>query len=192
MNKLSRQDIKLNDQYAGEREDTRKRIITLKKLRRIEVGDRLTFTFENRETIRYQIQEMMRIEHISDEKKIQFELDVYNELIPEKDTLSATMFIEISDQHQIKTLLDQFQGLDGQNTVVMKVNGKESPAEFEEGHSKEDRISAVHYVKFHLNENQKKNFKNGEVVLEVRHPSYKASTKLTPEQQQEISKDLEI
>jgi hypothetical protein len=191
MNKLTREDIQLNDQYARERENTRKTIIALKKLRRVEVGDRLTFTFENRETIRYQIQEMMRIEHISDEQKIQFELDVYNELIPERDTLSATMFIEIQDQDKIKTFLDQFQGLDQSNTVVLRVNGEESPARFEEGHSKEDRISAVHYVKFHLNDNQKKNFRNGDVVLEVRHPSYNAGAKLTPEQKQEIGKDLE-
>jgi len=191
MNKLTREDIKLNDQYTRDRENTRKTIIALKKLRRVEVGDRLTFTFENRETIRYQIQEMMRIEHISDEQKIQFELDVYNELIPEKDTLSATMFIEIPEQDKLKTLLDQFQGLDQRNSVVLTVNSEESPAQFEEGHSREDRISAVHYVKFHLNESQKKNFRNGEVVLEVRHPSYNKSTKLTSEQKQEINKDLE-
>src|SRR5215467_9509121 len=123
MNKLTREDIKLNDQYADEREGTRKTIIALKKLRRVEIGDRLTFTFENRDTIRYQIQEMMRIEHISDERKIQFELDVYNELIPENNTLSATMFIEIQDQEKIKTFLDQFQGLDQKNTVLLKVNG---------------------------------------------------------------------
>src|SRR5947208_16100544 len=103
MKKLSRSDIVSNEQYLKMREETRKKVIALRKLRRIEAGERLSFTFENRETVAYQIQEMMRVEHIADEQKIQHEIDVYNDLIPPAGSLSATMIIAIQDADKIKS-----------------------------------------------------------------------------------------
>jgi hypothetical protein len=190
MEKLSRKDIIRNEEYLKEREQRRKRIIDLKKLRRVEVGQQLSFTFENRETVQYQIQEMMRVEKISDEEKIRHEIEVYNDLIPEPGSLSATMFIEIPEMDKVKTSLDRFQGLDGEKTVYLSIDDKPSYAQFEPGHSKEDRISAVHYVKFPLTPDQIRNFKNADVELRVDHPAYKASTKLTAEQKEELAKDL--
>jgi uncharacterized protein DUF3501 len=190
MKKLTRADIVSNEQYSQERDDRRKKIIALKRNRRVQVGSQLSFTFENRETLKYQIQEMMRIERIQDEDKIHFEIDTYNSLIPELGSLSATMFIEIQEADQIKSTLDRLQGLDRPGTVLLKLGSDQIPAQFEPDHSKEDRISAVHYVMFALSSDQARNFVNLPVEIQVRHPDYSASTALTEEQRIEIGKDL--
>jgi hypothetical protein len=141
--------------------------------------------------MRYQIQEMMRVEWIQDEEKIQFEIDTYNSLIPEPGTLSATMFIEIQDMNQMKAILDKFQGLDRSGIVLLKLGSDRIPAEFEPGHSKEDRISAVHYVNFRLTPEQRNRFISSPVEIQIRHPEYAASAALTEDQRNELGKDLE-
>ena len=190
MKKLTRHDIFLNEEYLKEREERRKIIIALKRNRRVQVGPRLSVTFENRETIRYQIQEMMCVERIQDEEKIQFEIDTYNSLIPEPGNLSATMFIEIQDMNLIKAILEKLQGLDQTGVVLLKLGSDEIPAEFEPGHSKEDRISAVHYVTFRFTPEQRKRFISSPVEIQVRHPEYAASAALTEDQRNEIGNDL--
>lgn len=190
MRKLTTADVMRNEEYMKQREDRRKEIIAKKKFRRVGVGEQISFTFENHDTVLYQIQEMLRVERINDDEKIQQEVDVYNELIPEDGSLSATMFIEIPDMERIKTILDAFQGLDRPNTVFLKIGGGQSFAEFEEGHSKEDRISAVHYVRFRLSPEQVKNFRDQKVELHVNHPAYTAQTVLSDEQKREIASDL--
>ncbi len=190
MKKLRRSDIVPNEEYLKESEERRRRVIALKRNRRIQVGPRLSFTFENRETIRYQIQEMMRVERIQDEDKIQFEIDTYNTLIPEPGTLSATMFIVIQEMDQIRPMLDRLQGLDRTGTVLLQLGSERVPADFEPGHSKEDRISAVHYVTFRLSPEQAKHFVSSPVEIQVRHPEYAVTAALTEEQRLEIGKDL--
>src|SRR3972149_7744481 len=190
MRKLTRSDIKTNEEYANEREDRRRRIIALKKLRRVEVGDRLSLNFENRETVAYQIQEMMRVEKIIDESKIQFEIDIYNSLIPETDALSATMFIEIKEAADMRAILDSLQGLDQPGSVYIRIDGEEIPAEFEPGHSREDRISAVHYVTFRFTKDQIRKFLDAGLEIHVRHPAYQAKAAFTAEQRRELIKDF--
>jgi hypothetical protein len=190
MKKLTREDIVSNEKYLHERDDRRKTMIALKRKRRVEVGPQLSFTFENRETLKYQIQEMMRVERIQDEDKIQFEIDTYNSLIPEPGSLSATMFIEIQEPNQIKSTLDRLQGLDRPGVVLLKLGGEQIPAQFEPGHSKEDRISAVHYLMFALSSEQSRNFVNLPVEIQVKHHEYSATAALTEEQRIEIGKDL--
>lgn len=190
MKKLIRSDIISNEQYLRERDNRRQKVIALKRNRRVQVGPQLSFTFENRETLKYQIQEMMRVERIQDEDEIQFEIDTYNTLIPEPGSLSATMFIEIQEIDQIKTMLDRLQGLDRPGAVLLKLGSDRIPAQFEPGHSKEDRISAVHYVTFALSAEQARNFVSSPVEIQVRHPEYSATAALTEEQRIEIGKDL--
>ena len=190
MNKLNLSELLSIEDYLKVREERRKEIIALKKKRRIEVGPRLSFTFENRQTVAYQIQEMMRVENITDEKKIQFEVDMYNDLIPDPGCLSATLFIEIPERNQIRNVLDTFQGLDSPDAVYMTVGNEKVPAQFEEGHSREDRISAVHYVRFYLSQEQVAKFAGAQVEIHVKHPKYIASTALTSEQKEQLAKDL--
>jgi Protein of unknown function (DUF3501) len=190
MKKVIASDVLPNEEYLKVRDVRRKEIIALKNRRRISVGPRLTFTFENRNTVIYQIQEMMRVENIKDPPKIQNEIDVYNDLIPDPNCLSATLFIEISDNGQIRDILDSMQGLDAKDIVYLRVGGETIAAEFEPGHSKEDRISAVHYVRFRLSVDQAQRFRDSQVEIHVQHPNYRVSAALTSDQKKELAKDL--
>ncbi len=190
MKQLTRADILENKDYLQIRNQRRSEMIELKKKRRIQVGPRISFTFENRETVAYQIQEMMRVEYITDPERIQFEIDVYNDLIPQPGSLSATLFIEISDSSQIRTVLDSLQGLDAPDTVVITIGEDKVFAEFEPGHSKEDRISAVHYVRFLLTPDQIRRFLESQVEIRIKHPAYTAVAALMREQKEQLSSDL--
>ena len=85
------------------------------------VGESIAFLFENRETLLYQVQEMIRVEHISEPDKIQDELDTYNALLPQPRELSATMFIQITDQEHLKEQLDLLMGIDGDNVATLRL-----------------------------------------------------------------------
>src|SRR5215470_1245959 len=110
--------------------------ITLKRARRVSAGPHLSFVFENRDTLLFQIQEMCRVERITDDVRIQGEIDVHGALLPRRGELSATLMIEIADKDQIKPVLDHFMGIDTGQCVWMQV-GREFAAagEFEAGHS---------------------------------------------------------
>src|SRR6476469_1643428 len=142
MNPLTKADLLSYEDYERSRDAFRTRIIALKQRRRLSVGDKITLVFENRETIQFQIQEMIRAERIVDPGKVQNELDVYNALLPAKGELSATLFIEITESDQIERDLDAFQGIDRGQTVALLAGSSAVYGNFEGGHSKEDKISA--------------------------------------------------
>ena len=148
MTPLTQDDLLSHAEYETQRQAFRQRIIALKKRRRIALGNLITMVFENRETIQFQIQEMIRVERIFDPHKVQEELNVYNALLPAHGELSATLFIEINEDKQIKPVLDTFQNLDRDRTVAIHVANQSVFAEFEAGHSKEGKISAVHFIRF--------------------------------------------
>jgi hypothetical protein len=134
------------------RTDARARIIALKKDRRLTVGPNLSLLFENRATVLFQIQEMVRTERIVDERRIQDEVDVYNALIPAPGELSATLFIEIPDlarlgPERVRETVNRFQGLD-RDAVLLAVGSHRIPARWEAGRSSEEKMAAVHYVRF--------------------------------------------
>src|SRR5215470_3580811 len=146
MKKVALDDILGFNAYEKVRPEHRQRIIELKKNRRVSIGDKISLLFENRDTVIFQIQEMLRAERISDLDKIRDEITVYNELVPEHSELSATLFIEIEDQTHLRDDLLKFLGID--ETVFLQVGPHRIRATFEEGRSKEDKISAVQYVRF--------------------------------------------
>lgn len=148
MKTLSCQDVLSIEDYEKQRESFRSRIIALKQRRRISLGPLITLVFENRETLRFQVQEMVRVERIVDPVKVQDELDVYNALMPSLGELSATLLIEITDEAVMKEWLDRFMGLDRGQTVAIVAGGEQAFGEFEGGHSHETKISAVHFVRF--------------------------------------------
>lgn len=194
MKKIELSEVKNIYEYEKIRENFRNYIIDLKKKRRIEVGNRVSLVFENRDTVLFQIQEMMRAERMVDDEEIKFEVDTYNELIPEKNELSATLFIEVDDPQLLRPVLDSFIGLDRGNHVYLQIGDKHKIyADFEEGHSKEDRISAVHFIKFKFKPEQIEDFKNfqNELRLVIDHPNYKASAIISDETRKELIKDLE-
>lgn len=180
-------------EYEKVRERMRGRVIDLKRVRRVQVGRHLSFVFENRDTVLFQIQEMCRVERITDDAKIRDELDVYNALLPGAGELSATLFIEITDKAEIQPVLDRFMGIDTGPTVWIQV-GKDFavPGEFEAGHSDEERgkLSAVHFVRFAFPPDAIRAFMDSPVHLVVDHPAERARVELSPETKAELIKDL--
>jgi len=194
MRKVELAEVKNIYEYEKIRDDFRKYIIELKKRRRISVGDRVTLVFENHDTVLFQIQEMMRAERMVDDDEIKFEVETYNQLIPEKDELSATLFIEVDDPKLLRPVLDSFIGLDRGNHVYLQIGDKHKIyAQFEEGHSKEDRISAVHFIKFKFTPEQINDFKDfrNEVKVVIDHQNYKAEAVVSDGMRQELIKDFD-
>jgi hypothetical protein len=184
-------------EYERVREAMRARIIEEKKKRRVSVGDSLTFLFENRDTVLFQIQEMIRTERIVEEAKVQDELDAYNALIPDAGELSATLFIEIPglvhmSQDEVRRTVNRFQGLDRQGVSLRVGERFPLPARFEEGHSKEEKMSAVHYLRFVVPVEARLALGDAgqRAHLVVDHPNYAAEGDLPAETRAELLKDL--
>ncbi|HXG22637.1 MAG TPA: DUF3501 family protein [Methylomirabilota bacterium] len=191
MKKVTLDEIMGLERYERVREEFRRRIIALKKNRRVPVGDRITFVFENHDTVLFQIQEMLRTERITDLDKVRFEVEVYNELVPEEGELSATMLIEITEQEQIRPELVRLIGID--KSVSLHVGDRYAiPGVFEAGRSKEDNISAVQYVRFSLPLDARVAFRDEQqpVWLVIDHPNYQAQTILTPEVRRSLAVEL--
>jgi hypothetical protein len=180
-------------EYERVREARRRRVIELKAVRRVPVGRHLSFVFENRETVWFQIQEMIRAERIVDEAKIADEVEVYNSLLPGPGELSATMFIEITESSQIKPVLDRLMGIDTGDYVRMEVGPYTIPGVFEAGRSDQERgkISAVHFVRFALPPAAQRIFRVAEVALAVDHPHEQGRTVLPAATRASLAEDLE-
>jgi uncharacterized protein DUF3501 len=180
-------------EYEKVRAEMRGQVIELKRARRVPVGRHLSFVFENRETVLFQIQEMCRVERITDDAKIQDELDVYNALLPRGGALSATLFIEITDKDQIQTVLDRFMGIDVGPTVWIQA-GREFavPGQFEAGHSDEEKgkLSAVHFVRFAFPPEAVRAFAAEPVHLVVDHPAERARVELSADTKAHLLQDL--
>lgn len=189
MNKIILDDILGFSAYERVRQQFREDIIEKKKRRRVSIGDKVSLVFENRDTVIFQIQEMLRAERITDLDKIREEIAVYNELVPDPGELSATLFLEIEDQSHLREDLLQFLGID--EAVALKIGAQVIPGRFEEGRSKEDKISAVQYVRFSMNAEARQAFARGErAELVIDHPNYKARAILEAEVQQSLAEDL--
>ena len=189
MKKIILDDILGFAAYEKVREEFRREIIDKKKLRRVSVGNNISLVFENRDTVIFQIQEMLRAERITDLDKIRQEIAVYNELIPNPGELSATLFIEIEDQTHLRDELLKFLGID--EAVMFKVGELHVPGRFEEGRAKEDKISAVQYVRFPFDAAARRAFIAGaRTELAVDHANYRASTVLSSAVQKSLSQDL--
>ena len=189
MKKVLLDDILGFNAYENVRDEFRQRIIALKRKRRVIVGDKVSLVFENRDTVIFQIQEMLRAERIGDLDKIREEISVYNELIPGDGELSATMFLEIEDQTHLRDDLLKFLGID--EAVSLKVGNHKVPAQFESGRSKEDKISAVQYVRFPFTAEAIRAWQGGEQAeVVIDHPNYRVAVPLASETQRSLAEDL--
>jgi Protein of unknown function (DUF3501) len=184
-------------EYEKARDAMRARVIELKRNRRVPVGDNLTFLFENRDTVLFQIQEMVRTERIVDEARIQEEIDAYNALIPGPGELSATLFIEIPElvrmsSDEVRRTINRFQGLDHGGVTLRLGDRAPIPARFEEGHSKEEKMAAVHYLRFSVPPDARAAFADPRQAarLVVDHPSYRAGADIPPATRAELLADL--
>jgi hypothetical protein len=192
MRTLTSEDILSIEEYEKQREAFRSRIIALKQRRRIALGPLISLVFENRETLQFQIQEMVRAERIVEPAKVKDEVDVYNALLPTDQELSATLLIEITDEAAMKEWLDRFMGLDRGRTIAIIAGGESVFGQFEGGHSHETKISAVHFLRFRPSSTMKEAFADlrQPVSLMVDHNGYRETVPVPGSLREEWLADL--
>ena len=192
INKVALSEILDIAQYEKARDEFRRRIIALKKNRRLTVGPRVTFVFENHDTVLFQIQEMMRAERIVNDDAIQHEIDTYNQLLPGENELAATMLIELPDSARIRDEITKFHGVNTGEATYLQIGAGRLPGVFDAGQSDELRISAVQYVRFRFNDAQRDAFATGanEARLVINHPNYHHEASITGAVREELAKDF--
>ena len=176
MPRVTRDSLLTLEAYAKERPSFRARALARKRERTVPLGEHVTLLFEDEITVRYQIQEMLRIEKMFEEAGIQDELDVYNPLIPDGSNLKATMLIEYEDADQRHQALARLKGIE--DRVWLRV-GELPPAYAiaDEDLERENaqKTSSVHFLRFELSPPMISGFKNGaDVAIGVDHPAYQA------------------
>ena len=191
MTKLTLDDIADLREYEREREAFREHVIALKKRRRIALGPFVTLLFENRDTIRFQIQEMARAERMLSDEAIQTELDIYNPLIPESGRLCATLFIELTSEAELREWLPKLVGVE--RSVQLRIGDDVVRARPEDAHeaqlTREDVTASVHYVWFDLTPEQVAALGTAPVTLAVDHPAYQHAATLLPDTVAELQAD---
>ena len=196
MPKLTLSDITDLRAYEREREEFRSHVIELKRRRRIGVGPFVTFVFENAQTIRFQIQEMARVEKIISDEGIETELRIYNPLIPEPGHLAATMFIELTTDAELREWLPKL--VDVERAVEFRLGEGDDAvavpctvdADHEKQLTREEITSSVHYLHFSFTPDQVERFAAGPVRLALAHPAYGHETVLGADTVAELIGDL--
>jgi hypothetical protein len=182
MSKIERGSLLSLEAYARERNAFRARVIEHKKLRTVALGDHITLIFEDELTIRYQVQEMLRIERIFEEAGIQHELEAYNPLVPDGSNLKATMMIEYPDVVERKRALSQLKGVEdrvwvqvGEGARIFAIADEDLERENEE------KTSAVHFLRFEFDAAARAALAGGAgLTVGVDHPQYQARVIVAP------------
>lgn len=190
--KLTLADIADVRAYERERDALRAEVIAVKQRRRISLGTIVTITFENRVTMRHQVQEMARVEKLVTDEAIQEELDIYNTMIPEPGQLCATVFLELTSDDQLREWLPKLVGVE-RSFVFRLPDGSTVRSVTEEQHESQltraDVTAAVHYIRFEFTPDQVAAFGEG-TVLAVDHPGYQEQVELLPATVAELRTDL--
>ena len=182
MKRVTRQEILDYVTYEEQRDRLRKKIMKIKDLRRINVGGVLSFLFENTDTVRYQIQEMVRVERIVKETDILHEIKTYNELLGNSGELGCTLLIEIDDSEERQERLIQW--LDLPNHLYLSLEDESRiRASFDERQIGDSRLSSVQYIKFKT---------GGKTPVSIGSdlPLLTVETVLTDDQRKALSEDL--
>jgi hypothetical protein len=179
--------------YERVRESYRAQVMARKRRRRVALGPIMTLMFECADTVRFQVQEMARVEKILSDDAIQVELDTYNRLLPAVGELSATLFIELTSDGSMREWLPRLVGIERQ--LGVEVDGSVVPSVPEAEHAaalvRETVTPAVHYLRFGFSPAQVEAFAGpGEVALVARHPEYQARTVLPADVRAELLGDL--
>ena len=183
MEKLTRTDLMSLEDYAAKRTEFREKVMQHKKARRIELGPHVTLYFEDRLTIQYQVQEMLRAERIFEAAGIQEELDAYNPLIPDSNMLKATMMIEFEDAEERRAALAKWGGIEDR-VWIARPGGERCYATADEDLERrtQERTSAVHFLRFKLDEATAGSVRSGgPFALGVDHDLYAETVDPVPE-----------
>jgi hypothetical protein len=193
MRKLTVDDIVDTRAYERERDDLRRQIIDLKRLRRVALGPIMTMVFENTVTMRWQVQEMARAERMMRDEQIAHEVETYNQLIPDAGELSATLMIELTSERELREWLPRLVGIEHHVAVVLPDGTRVVGAPSEEDElrlTRDDVTAAVHFLKFRFSSSDVEMFASGPVHIVVDHPDYDHDVLLTPEQHAQLLSDL--
>jgi Protein of unknown function (DUF3501) len=193
MSTITRDSLWSLETYSKNRPAFRSQVIEHKRNRTVHLGEHVTLLFEDEMTIRYQIQEMLRIEKIFDEEGIQHELDSYVPLLPEGRNFKATMLIEYTDAEERAVALTQLKGIE--RKVFIQVEGAAKVyaiADEDLERENEEKTSAVHFLRFDLNKDMAEALKYGVALhMGVDLPAYTvAATTVRPETRTALVKDL--
>ena len=171
------------------RDTLRSEILKIKEHRRVLLGPYLNFLFENRETMRYQVQEMMRVEGIEKEEAIQHEIKTYNQLVPGKDELKATLLIEFEDEATRRVKLKELVGLE--NSIELSTPAGSARAMFDSEQVEPEKLSSVQYVTFSLTAEIGDSIRaKNAVTLKVSHPACTYEVDLNSDQVAALADDL--
>jgi hypothetical protein len=190
---IKRDSLLTLEAYAKQRPQFRAKVIEHKKLRTVHLGANLTLQFEDELTVRYQVQEMLRIERIFEEDGIQHELDAYNPLIPDGGNWKATMMLEYPDAEERRRRLAELKGVE--RKVWVGVEGAPrvwAIADEDLERENDEKTSSVHFLRFELERAARERLRAGaRVALGVDHPNYSARVELSPEQKSALAADLQ-
>jgi hypothetical protein len=178
--------------YARQRNEFRAKVMAHKKRRTVHLGAHVTLQFEDELTIRYQVQEMLRIERIFEEEGIQHELDAYNPLIPDGANWKATMLIEYPDPDERHRMLAQLKGVE-RRVWVQVGSGRRVYAIADEDLEREnaEKTSSVHFLRFELDAAAREQLrKKAGIMVGVDHPRYRAEVEASPEVREALASDL--
>ena len=190
MEKIAVSEIKPADEYNRIRDEYRERLMAIKKHRRVTVGPYLNFLFENRDTMLYQIQEMVRAEGIKDPRGIAHEVETYNQLVPSGEELKATLLIEIDDPTVRKVKLSELVGLERCISLLVD-RDYQVDAVFDEGQLSPEKISSVQFITFPLGAAARDALlATDHIELVVSHPACSYRTTLSSEQVAALAEDL--
>jgi hypothetical protein len=192
MHKLTRADLLSLEAYAQQRGEFRTRVMAHKKQRTVHLGEHLTLIFEDRLSIQYQVQEMLRIERIFEAGGIQDELDAYNPLVPDGSNLKATMLIEYADVEQRKRELVRLRHIE--HAIALSVHGHaavDASADADMERSNDEKTAAVHFLRFELSPAMIADWRAGAaVMLASTLPAMPVDTPLTPGQSRALAADF--
>jgi len=181
---ITRDSLLTLEAYAKARPAMRAEVIQHKKIRNVRLGNHVSLLFEDETTLRYQVQEMLRIEKIFEEEGIQSELDVYNALVPDGSNFKATMLIEYTNETERKAALAKLIGIE--DRVFVQVEGQDrvyAIADEDLERENEEKTSAVHFVRFELTPAMKNALKSGaQMMIGCDHPNYPAHLEELPQE----------
>jgi Protein of unknown function (DUF3501) len=192
MTKITRESLMSLEAYAKARPEFRAKAMAHKRLRTVHIGDHVTLLFEDETTIRYQIQEILRVEKQFEEQGILDELEAYNPLIPDGRNFKATMMIEYADGAERRIALTKLKSIEDKTWVQVEGSKKVyAIADEDLERENETKTSAVHFVRFELSQEMAAALKYGVTLsMGVDHPNYAASTDIASETRAALVADL--
>ena len=192
MNQITRESLMSLEAYAKARAEFRARAMAHKRLRSVHIGEHVTLLFEDEMTVRYQIQEMLRIEKTFEESGIQDELDAYNPLVPDGRNFKATLLIEYADESERRVALTRLKGIEDKTWVQIEGSPKVyAIADEDLERENETKTSSVHFLRFELSEEMAAALKYGVTLsMGVDHPQYTAAMLVNNETRAALVADL--